>query len=40
MTNDEAFAPSVPVPFNYNLMNAVVPTVDDVRRRMEDLLAF
>ena len=33
-------APSTPVPFNYNLMNAVVPTVDDVRARMEDLLAF
>lgn len=33
-------APSVPVPFNYNLMNAVVPTVEDVRERMEALLAF
>lgn len=33
-------APPVPIPFNYNLMNAVVPTVDDIRRRMRDLLAF
>jgi 2-oxoisovalerate dehydrogenase E1 component len=33
-------APPVPIPFNYKLMNAVVPTVDDIRRRMRDLLAF
>jgi 2-oxoisovalerate dehydrogenase E1 component len=33
-------APSVPVPFNLELMSAVVPTVDKIRQRMLDLLAF
>lgn len=30
----------VPVPYNTSLMDAVVPTVDLIRARMEDLLAF
>jgi 2-oxoisovalerate dehydrogenase E1 component len=33
-------APPVPVPFNYNLMNAVVPTVSTIRDAMTELLAF
>jgi 2-oxoisovalerate dehydrogenase E1 component len=33
-------APSVPVPFNTGLMDAVVPTVDLIRGKMQDLLAF
>ena len=33
-------APPVPVPFNYALMNAVVPGVAEIRQRMADLLAF
>lgn len=33
-------APSVPVPFNTGLMEAVIPTTDRIRRRMERLLAF
>jgi 2-oxoisovalerate dehydrogenase E1 component len=33
-------APSVPVPFNTELMDAVVPTVEQIRAKMEDLLAF
>lgn len=33
-------APSVPVPFNYHLMNAVVPDVAQIARAMQDLLAF
>lgn len=33
-------APSVPVPFNYHLMNAVVPGVAQIGRAMQDLLAF
>jgi 2-oxoisovalerate dehydrogenase E1 component len=33
-------APSVPVPYNYELMNAVVPTVAEIRQRMEALLSF
>jgi 2-oxoisovalerate dehydrogenase E1 component len=33
-------APSVPIPFNLELMSAVVPTEDRIRERMIDLLAF
>ncbi len=33
-------APSVPVPFNLELMAAVVPTVEQIRDRMADLLSF
>lgn len=33
-------APAIPVPFNYDLMQAVVPSVADIRQRMEDLLTF
>ncbi len=33
-------APPVPVPFNYTLMNAVVPTVSAIRDAMSELLAF
>ncbi|HEX6385977.1 MAG TPA: transketolase C-terminal domain-containing protein [Anaerolineae bacterium] len=33
-------APSVPVPFSTHLMEGVVPTVELICRRMEDLLAF
>ena len=33
-------APSVPVPFDTGLMDAVVPTTADIRRRLEALLAF
>jgi hypothetical protein len=30
----------VPIPFNTGLMNAVLPTVADIRREMEQLLHF
>lgn len=33
-------APSVPIPYNAELMDAVVPNVEGIRRRMESLLAF
>ncbi|MEW5987037.1 MAG: transketolase C-terminal domain-containing protein [Chloroflexota bacterium] len=33
-------APPIPVPFNFGLMNAVVPAVDLIRPKMEELLAF
>lgn len=33
-------APSSPVPFNTQLMDGVVPTVDLIQRRIENLLAF
>lgn len=33
-------APSVPVPFNTHLMDAVVPTVELIRKRMQQLIAF
>lgn len=33
-------APSVPVPFNLELMTAVVPGLDRIKKRMEDLLTF
>lgn len=33
-------APSVPVPFNMELMTAVVPGTDQIKQRMEDLLTF
>ncbi len=32
--------PSVPIPFNTGLMDAVVPTVTQIRRAVEELLAF
>lgn len=32
--------PAVPVPFNANLMHAVVPTTSLIRQKMEELLAF
>jgi 2-oxoisovalerate dehydrogenase E1 component len=32
--------PAVPVPFAVGLMNALVPTVERIRRQMEELLAF
>ncbi len=32
--------PSVPIPFNTGLMDAVVPTVADIQRHIEELLAF
>jgi 2-oxoisovalerate dehydrogenase E1 component len=32
--------PAVPVPFNPGLMHALVPTIEAIRERMEDLLAF
>jgi 2-oxoisovalerate dehydrogenase E1 component len=32
--------PAVPVPFNPNLMHAVVPTTTLIRQKMEELLAF
>jgi 2-oxoisovalerate dehydrogenase E1 component len=32
--------PAVPIPFNTGLMNAVLPTVADIRREMEQLLHF
>ncbi len=33
-------APQVPVPFNVNLMDAMLPTVADIRAAMEALIAF
>jgi hypothetical protein len=33
-------APSVPVPFNTMLMDAVVPTVAVIKEKMDTLLAF
>jgi 2-oxoisovalerate dehydrogenase E1 component len=33
-------APSVPIPFNINLMQAVVPSIDVIRAKMIDLLAY
>jgi 2-oxoisovalerate dehydrogenase E1 component len=33
-------APATPVPFSTHLMEGVVPTVAEIRQRMEDLLAF
>ncbi len=33
-------APAVPVPFNYNLMNAVVPAVELIREKMQELLLY
>ena len=33
-------APSTPVPFSTQLMDGVVPTVDLIRGKIEDLLAF
>ncbi len=33
-------APAVPVPFNYHLMNAVVPAVEVIRDKMLELLLF
>ncbi|MFQ5422173.1 MAG: transketolase C-terminal domain-containing protein, partial [Anaerolineae bacterium] len=33
-------APSVPAPFNTELMTAVVPTVEQIRLKVEGLLAF
>jgi 2-oxoisovalerate dehydrogenase E1 component len=33
-------APPIPVPFNYGLMNAVVPTVAAIRAAITDLLTF
>lgn len=33
-------APSCPVPFSTSLMEGVVPTVDGIRRKMEQVLAF
>ena len=33
-------APAVPVPFNVGLMNAIVPTVERIRKRMAYLLAY
>jgi 2-oxoisovalerate dehydrogenase E1 component len=33
-------APSIPVPFNVGMMNAVVPTVELIRQRIVDLLAY
>ncbi len=33
-------APSVPVPFNTSLMDGMIPRVDQIRERMEWLLAF
>lgn len=33
-------APSVPVPFNTNLMDGMIPRVDQIRERMQDLLGF
>lgn len=32
--------PAVPIPFNTGLMQAVVPSTEEIRGRMEDLLAF
>jgi 2-oxoisovalerate dehydrogenase E1 component len=33
-------APAIPVPFNVGLMNATVPTIAQIRARMEALLAY
>jgi 2-oxoisovalerate dehydrogenase E1 component len=33
-------SPSVPVPFNTTLMEAVVPTVASIKEKMDSLLAF
>jgi 2-oxoisovalerate dehydrogenase E1 component len=33
-------APISPVPFSTRLMEGVIPTVADIRQKMEDLLAF
>ena len=33
-------APSVPVPFNTNLMDGMIPRIDQIRERIEWLLAF
>lgn len=33
-------APPVPVPFNVGLMHAMIPTTDQIRQKMEDLIAF
>lgn len=33
-------APSIPVPFNYQLMNAVVPRVDQIAAAMRELITF
>lgn len=33
-------APAIPVPFNYALMQAVVPSIAEIRQRIEDLLTF
>jgi len=33
-------APSTPIPFSTSLMDGVVPTVDLIREKIEDLLAF
>jgi 2-oxoisovalerate dehydrogenase E1 component len=33
-------APATPVPFSTHLMEGVIPTVAEIRQRMEDLLAF
>jgi 2-oxoisovalerate dehydrogenase E1 component len=33
-------APSVPIPFSTTLMEAVVPTVAQIKQKMERLLAF
>ena len=33
-------APSVPVPYNLGLMNAVVPTVEAIKERISEMLSF
>ena len=33
-------APAVPIPFNINLMHAVVPSIEVIRAKMTELLAF
>ncbi|MCO5192170.1 MAG: thiamine pyrophosphate-dependent enzyme [Anaerolineae bacterium] len=33
-------APAVPIPFNINLMHAVVPSIEVIRAKMAELLAF
>ena len=33
-------SPSVPVPFNTGLMDGMIPRVDQIRERIEWLLAF
>lgn len=33
-------APAIPIPFSYGLMNAVVPSVEDIAREMQSLLDF